>query len=407
MSKPLSGIKVVELASFVAAPVVGRLLSDLGAEVIKIEAANGDGWRHNGIGYLPRFSKVENPIFDIYNTGKKFISLNLKAPEGKQALFKLLEDADVLVTNTRPAALKRLGLHYDDLKDRFPRLIYALVLGFGEKGPDKDTPAFDTTAFWSRGGFLRDLAPKTSEYYPINPPSGVGDTVTGYLLLAEIATALYNRTKTGKGDFVRSTLYHNAVFCFGTMQIQTQKPFGKVYPRAPHELGTPGGNYQCSDGEWIICISMTEDAAKKICRITGLSHLLDDPNFAPDKRRNNVHIYYPMFRDAFLSKPSDYWMQIAAEEDLTIMRMCHFSDIAEDSQAWANDYLERVEFPNGNVDVMPASPIEMESCTPPKTVPSPWIGVDTAAVLAQLGYSEAQIEAMIACGAAVAAKENP
>ena len=406
MSKPLSGIKVVELASFVAAPVVGRLLSDLGAEVIKIEPANGDGWRLNGMGYLPQFSKEENPIFDIYNTGKKFISLNLKVPEGKDALFALLEETDIFITNTRPAALRRLGLHYDDLKARFPRLIYALVLGYGEKGPDKDTPAFDTTAFWSRGGFLRDLAPNSSDYYPINPPSGVGDTVTGYLLLAEITTALYNRTTTGKGDFVRSTLYHNAVFCFGTMQIQTQKPFGKVYPKARHELGAPGGNYQCSDGEWIICITIDETAVKKACRILGLNQLLDDPGFAPDKRWSNMHIYYPMFREAFLSRPSDYWLRVAAENDLTVMRMCHFSEISEDPQAWANDYLERVRFPNGNVDIMPASPIEMDSCIPPKTVPSPWIGADTATVLAQLGYNEEQIEAMIACGAAIAAEKS-
>ena len=162
MSGPLSGIKVVELATFVAAPVTGRILADLGAEVIKVEAPSGDGWRKTGAGYRPRFNKDENPVFDIYNTGKKFISLNLKTPEGKEALFKLLEDADVFLTNTRPAALQRLGLSYEDLKDKFPKLIYAIVLGYGEKGPEKDTPAFDTTAFWSRAGFLRDLAPKTS-----------------------------------------------------------------------------------------------------------------------------------------------------------------------------------------------------------------------------------------------------
>lgn len=405
MSGPLSGIKVVELAAFVAAPVAGRILADLGAEVIKIEAPAGDGWRATGITYRPRFNKDENPVFDIYNTGKKFVSLNLKSEEGMAAMHKLLSEADVFLTNTRPAALERLGLSYEVLKEKYPRLIYALVLGYGEKGPEKDTPAFDTTAFWGRGGFLRDLSPKTSEYYPLNPPSGVGDTATGYLLVAEISTALFNRTRTGKGDYVRSTLFHNGVFCFGTMAIVTQKPFGSVYPTHRKDLGVPGGSYECSDGEWIYFTMAGVGSTEKICNIAGLPHLLDDPNFAPGKRYANRHIYYPMFCEAFKSQPAEYWIKKAKEADMTLVRLHHFSDISEDPQAWENGYVEHVKFRSGNVDVMPASPIEMESCTPPKTQPAPMVGADTAAVLAQLGYSEAQIQAMLETGAAVAAQE--
>ncbi len=405
MSGPLSGIKVVELAAFVAAPVVGRMLADMGAQVVKVEAPSGDGWRQTGISYLPRFNKDENPVFDIYNTGKDFVCLNLKTPAGKEAFFKLLDEADVFLTNTRPAALKRLGLDYDTLKEKYPRLIYAHVLGYGEKGPEKDTPAFDTTAFWSRAGFLRDLSPLTSEYYPLNPPSGVGDTATGYLLLAEITTALYNRTRTGKGDFVRSTLFHNGVFCFGTMQIITQKPFGKVYPCPRQDLGVPGGSYECSDGDWIYFTLAAPGSLEKVCHISGLSHLLTEPNFQPGLRYRNRHIYYPMFREAFLSKPSSHWTELAKKEDLTLVRMHHFSDISEDPQAWENGYVEHVQFRSGNVDVMPASPIEMDSCTPPKTKPAPMPGADTAKILAQLGYTEAQIAAMLASGAAVAASE--
>lgn len=404
---PLSGIKVVELATFVAAPVVGRMLADMGAEVIKIEAPSGDGWRATGISYLPkRFSKDENPVFDIYNSGKKFASLNLKTPEGKEAFFKLLEDADVFLTNNRPVVLKRLGLAYEDLKEKYPRLIYALILGYGEKGPDKDALAFDTTAFWSRGGFLRDLAPKTSEYYPITPPSGVGDTTTGYLLLAEIATALYNRTRTGKGDIVRSGLYRSGIFTFGTMQIITQKPFGSVYPAHRKDLGVPSGSYECSDGEWIYFGLAAAGSMEKLCQITGTNHLLEDPEFVPAKRYGNRHIYYPMFRDIFLSQPSSYWIDRAREVNLPLVRMQHFSDISEDPQAWENGYVEHVQFRNGNVDVMPASPVDMGSCTPPSTQPAPLVGADTAAVLAQLGYTDEQIQAMLATGAAMAPKEN-
>ena len=138
MSKPLSGVKVVELATFVAGPVTGRLLADLGAEVIKVERPDGDAWRITGVSYKPdRFSDDENPVFDIYNAGKKHIALNLKSGEGMEAFHKLLAEADVFVTNTRPKALKRLGLSYEDLKERYPGLIYAILLGYGEEGPDR------------------------------------------------------------------------------------------------------------------------------------------------------------------------------------------------------------------------------------------------------------------------------
>ena len=407
MSGPLSGIKVVELATFVAAPVVGRMLADLGAEVIKVEAPAGDGWRATGISYLPRFTPDENPVFDIYNTGKKHISLNLKTPEGMEIMHKLLSEADVFVTNTRPAALQRLKLSYEDLKEKYPRLVYAIVLGYGEKGPMKDKPAFDTTAFWSRGGFLRDMGPLTSEYYPVSQPSSVGDTATGYLLLAEITTALFNRTRTGKGDYVRSTLYHNGVFCFGTMAIITQKPFGRKYPSSRVDLGVPAGSYECSDGEWVyFTLANAAVTLPKVCALIGRPELMDDPMFQAPVRWKNRNEIYPIFRDAFKSKPCSYWLEQAEIMDIPFVRMAHFSDISEDPQAWENGYVEHVQFRSGNVDVMPASPIEMDSCTPPKTHPAPPNGAHTAEVLAQLGYTPEQIAAMLASGAAVAPKED-
>lgn len=404
MPGPLEGIKVVELATFVAAPVVGRMLADLGAQVIKIEAPKGDGWRNHGPDINPkRFSwKGENPVFDIYNTGKEFISLNLKTPEGKEAFFKLLDEADIFITNTRPAALKRLGLDYETLKDQYPRLIYAIVQGFGEKGPDKDLPAFDTTAFWSRGGFFRDLAPKNpnSTYTPVNAPAGIGDTATGYLLFGEIVTALYNREKTGKGDFVRSTLYHNAVFMFGTMLIRLQRPYGGPFPHSRAEHGL-GGGYECSDGEWIY----SPGDLNEVFDMIGRRDLLDDPRCAPSARLENRDFIYQSIREGYLSKPSGYWLAEGKKRDLPLVHMAHFADVVEDPQAWENGFLEHVSFPSGNTDVMPASPFEMASATPPRTQPAPMPGADTAKVLARLGYSEKQIEAMLATGAALAAQE--
>lgn len=403
MSRPLVGIKVVELSTFVAAPSCARLLADLGANVIKVEHPDGDTWRKTGKNYLPeRFCDEENPIFDIYNSGKRHIALNLKSAEGMEAFHKLLKEADVFITNTRLPALRRLGISYDDLKDRYPSLIYAIVLGYGENGPDAAKPAFDTTAFWSRSGFLRDLALAGEDYAPVIPPFSVGDTITGMFLMGEVCAALYRRTQTGKGDYVRSSLYHNGIFTMGTMAIITQEPFGKEYPKSRVDHGVPGGYYQCADGEWVyIATGYATALIPKLCRAIDRPELMDDPLFTDSACRwENREKYYKIFRNAFLTKTSAEWIRIADALDFPLVRMNHFKDISDDEQAWANDYLEHVEFANGHVDVMPSSPIEMESVGDLKTIPAPVIGAHTDAILKELGYTEEQISRMYDSGAA-------
>lgn len=406
MSGPLTGVKVLELATMVAAPSCARILSDMGAEVIKVEHPKGDGWRKTGISYNPgRFSEDENPVFDIYNSGKKHIAINLKSEKGMEAFHKLLKQSDVFVTNTRPAALRRLGIYYDDLKEQYPGLIYAIILGYGEKGPDKDMPAFDTTAFWSKSGFLRDMSPAGENYAPVNPPSSVGDTACGYLLLAQICAALYGRKETGKGDFVRSGLYHNAIFAMGTMQIITQRPFGSTYPRSRAECGAPGGAFECADGEWIF-IAMGGDPVvqEKVRKMIGTDPL-DDPRFAtPELRRENRLQWYEFFKEKFLTKTTAEWKALGQELDIPMTIMGHFADISEDEQAWANDYLERVTFRSGNVDVMPRSPLEMDSVGLLTTKSAPGVGADTAQILRDLGYSEDEISQMCNDGAVATGK---
>lgn len=403
MTKPLSGVTVVELATFVAAPSCGRLLADLGARVIKLEAPNGDAWRQSGINHVPhRYCKEENPVFDIYNTGKEFVSLNLKTSEGKEAMLKLLEDADVFLTNTRPAGLKRLGLAYEDLCERFPKLIYAILLGYGEKGPDADKPAFDSTAFWSKSGFLHDQALRRDDFAPINPPFSMGDTVCGYLLLAEICAALLRKEKTGEGDLVSSGLFHNGIFTTGTMSLINQRPFGKKYPVTRIEHSVPGGMYRCSDDQWVyIGISSFPAKIPDMLAALGRPEIATDPNYlTPEMRVVDKDGIYEVCKEAFLQNTSDYWLQKGVEHDFPIVRLNTYGSVYEDEQAWANGYLEKVTFANGNTDIMPRSPIEMKSVGELKTVPAAGVGAHTKKVLAELGYSEQQIEAMLAAGAA-------
>lgn len=399
MKKPLEGIRVVELATFVAAPTTGRFLADLGAEVVKIEQPQGDGWRDTGykVGY---FSRKHNPVFDLYNSGKKHISLNVKTPEGMEAMHKLLEGADIFITNLRTNALARNGLDYETLKDKYPALIYGLMLGFGEKGPDAELPAFDTTAFWSRGGFLRSL--NDADYdVPVTAPAGIGDAFTGYLLLSEILAALFRRSRDGKGELVKAGLYHNAVYGMGTMNIVTQEPDPTPRPIARKDGPVHMGAFCCADGEWIYFIKgSVKEYDKKIATILGLEALLDDPRYAdPGAIERNREQLYPMFRDAFLKQSSDYWLEKLHAIDVGAVRMVHFSDVSKDEQAWANDYLEHVQFPDGVSGVMPTSPLEMESVGKIVTKPAPMVGHDTVAVLQDLGYSDEEIARMNDSGA--------
>lgn len=406
MSKPLEGIKVVDLTTFVAAPVAARMLGDMGAEVIKIEHPKGDGWRGFGKNFNKRFSDDENPIFDIYNSGKKLISVNLKSNEGKEIMWKLLDDADVFVTNTRPDALKRLGLAYEDIKERYPRLIYALVLGYGEKGPDAAKPAFDTTAFWARTGFPRDMSPLTDSYIPLTSPSSVGDTVTAYNLTMQICAALLGRERSGKGECVKAGLYHTGIFTMGTMEIATQKPWGMEYPRARNWSAQPSGCWETKDSEWFYAATGDVNITlPKIFKVIGRADLVGDERYATiEARTENREEFYNLLRDAFKTKTLDEWLKLADEYDLPFVRMNHFSDVTTDEQAWANDYLEYMTCPNGETVTMPTSPIEMESVGKIVTKPASKVGGDTEEVLLGMGYTKEQIAAMEESGAVYTGK---
>ena len=400
MSKPLEGIKVLDLTTFVAAPVCARLLADLGAEVIKVERPAGDGWREFGISYNVRFNDDENPVFDIYNTGKKCIALNLKDADAKEIFWKLLEQSDVFVTNTRPDALERLGFGYEAVKARCPKLIYAIVLGYGEKGPEAARPAFDTTAFWARSGFLQSMAPVTDDFMLISPPSGVGDTVTGYNLLLQINAALYAREKTGKGDYIGVSLYQTGIFTMGTMEIITQRPWGRQYPMSRRQIGPPGGCYRCADDQWIFMANgQLSVSLPKMFKMIGRPELWEDERFNTQAGRNaHKDELYDIFLEAYRTQPADEWIRRSIEVDLPMVKMNGFADVSEDPQAWANGYLEHMTCPNGETVVMPASPICMESIGKLETKPAPKIGTHTEEVLKDLGYTEEEMQAMEAKG---------
>src|SRR5258706_1783494 len=212
MSGPLVGIRVVELGVWVAGPSAGGVLADWGAAVVKIEPPDGDPFRRlsrpaSGVGLRA------NPPFELDNRGKRSVVLDLRTAEAREIAHRLIERADVFVTNVRPAALTRLALDWDTLQARNPRLVYARVTGYGETGPDADRPSYDIGAFWSRAGIAAALTPPGAD--PPFQRGAMGDHTAGMTLAGGVSAALLARERTGRGQLVTTSLLRVGLFVLG------------------------------------------------------------------------------------------------------------------------------------------------------------------------------------------------
>lgn len=399
--RTLQGIKVIELSTFVAAPVCARMLGDLGAEVVKIEGFKGDPWRQSGKANTFTGDE-ENPVYDIYNAGKKSIRLNIKHPEGMQVLMELLADADVFITNTRAPSLKKLGLDYDTLSKKFPRLIYGAITGYGEKGPQATAPGFDNVAFWTRSGFLMDMAIKTDTSYPVYSPTGAGDTFTGTVLFSGILAALYQREKTGRGDYVTAALQNAGMWFMASMLIQAQEKYHIKFPKERPDCSPFASAYKCADGEWISITILDMDRYRvPALDILGVTEELAPLNIttSAEMKANSKHVI-PVMERAFLRKTAAEWQKLFQEADIVCGILNHMSDAIVDEQAIANEFVQEYTCHNGEKCLMPCPPTRLASQPLPKSGFTPLPGEDTVEVLERLGYSAQDIDRLMADGAA-------
>ena len=390
--KPLEGVKVVDLTTYLAAPTTVRVLGEWGADCIKIESFTGDPARRQGAVFNMPYEDEENLAFDVANFNKRFITLDLKSERGMEIACRLLEQADVFVTNTRTKSLKKLGLDYETLKEKFPRLIFAQCLGYGEHGPEKDTAGFDVTCYMSRGGVFGTTLNRGDA--PMIPTNGFGDFQVSLCLAAGISTALYAREKTGRGDKVTVSLHHAAAFMLSTGIISAQ--YGNQYPKSRKEVPNPFNNiFKTSDDKWVvICCPEYDRDYERIMTLLGRGDLLGDERYIKcaevnaNKRNKEVT---DILDEAIAKFTRKEIIDMFKSNDLACEAAYEPVDMYEDEQVWANNVMTKIDYPSGRRNVT-TNPVNFVSLGKPEYVIGGSQGRHSIEIMKELGYSKEEIE---------------
>jgi crotonobetainyl-CoA:carnitine CoA-transferase CaiB-like acyl-CoA transferase len=396
---PLAGVKIVELCEWVAAPAGVRLLSEMGAEIIKIEPPHGDAQRTQGPGFGADQTETEDPILDLSNTNKNWLCINLKSAAGITICKELLAGADVFVSSLRDRALAKLGLDYESLSKEFPTLIWAQNRGYGEFGPERDTPGFDAVAWAARGGVAASFPELGSA--PAIPPQAFGDYNHSNVLAEGILAALFNRTRTGTGEKVSTNLYGTAIWAGNIGIMATQ--FGAPYPKTRTAVPNPFNNtYQTADGDWVlVCMPQYDKYFIMMMEIMGLPELIGESDIAtlPALKASARQAYVvKMLEGAFAKKTFEEWEPILREHQVPHQKLFSYADIVEDEEAYRNDSLRVVEYEAFGTKSLPMSPVRFGSYGDPPVILSKPIGYNTREYLDRLGYSSDRIAELVKDG---------
>jgi crotonobetainyl-CoA:carnitine CoA-transferase CaiB-like acyl-CoA transferase len=399
-----SGLKVVDLASFIAGPGAAVILSDFGADVIKVEPPSGDLWRHGN--KLPPQPMADEPYqWHLANRNKRGMTLDLKSPSAQQVLEKLVKWADVLIVNTPHPARKRLRLEYVDVVKWNPRLIYADITGFGDEGPDAELPGFDITSYWARSGLLsmtRDAGAP-----PTWPVAGSGDNATAVGLYSAIVTALYRRERTGKGAHVTTSLLAEGVW---SASVSIQGALGGAKFFGLHDRKNPANAamnvYRAADNTWFVLI-VTPDKLAAVAKAIGRADLLTDPRFSdPAKLAANMPQLTTILEDVFGAQPMAHWYEVFNGVHVTFGAVRGPQEVIDDPQLRANEIVVPLEGAGGKLTSTISSPIQMHGVPKVPARRAPDIGEHNEEVLRQLGFDATEIDGLRTSGAIPKTKEH-
>jgi crotonobetainyl-CoA:carnitine CoA-transferase CaiB-like acyl-CoA transferase len=395
----LEGLKIVEYATYIAAPGAGGIMADWGADVIKVEPPEGDPIRlfFSSLGV----EEAMNPVFDMDNRGKRGIILDTAQDAGRDALLKLVDGADIFLTNVRPGGLKRAGLDHEAMLKRNPRLIYCTLTGYGLEGPEADRPGMDAAAFWARSGLAAMFRPKGGD--PIQLRTAFGDHVASLAIVSGVLAALYERNATGKGRLVDASLLRVAHYVGGS-DFAIQHTRGRIASNRPRkDAPNPLINYfKTADNHWISLLQRQgEKDWPKLARALKVEHLVSDPRFANVRaRRENGSALVPLLDEAFAERTLAEIAPALDAEEMIWAPVLTAAEAIADPQAIAAGCVVRTPKHDGGAMNAPAAPVRFPGADDGPKGPSPRAGEHTRAVLTELGYSEADIEALYASGAA-------
>ena len=391
-------LKVLDCASFIAAPAAGTVLSDFGADVIKIEPPGlGDPYRN--LPNLPGYpASQHNYSWLLEARNKRSLALDLSRPEGQEVLRRLVTEADVFITNFPPAVRERLGLTFAELAPLNERLIYASFTGYGEKGEEANKPGFDSNAYWARSG-LMDLVRADENTTPARSIAGMGDHPCAMAFYGAIVTALYKRERTGKGSHVSSNLMANGIWAASV--LAQAKLCGATFQERrtrEHALNAVTNHYKCKDGRWIILSLLNEEKQwPALARCMGREDLVTDERFATKAGRHARSLeLIELFDGIFATRDLAEWRQILDGNGLVFGVVGILDDIPNDKQMLENEVL--VPFENDTMLTI-NSPIWVDGAKKVQPRKPPGIGEHSDEILRTAGYDEAAIGKLRASGA--------
>ena len=382
MAGPLEGVKVVELGVWVAGPAAGGILADWGADVIKIEPPTGDPARMFG-----RMLGIDDvsPPFEMDNRGKRSIVLDVTTDVGRTNALELLSGADVFLTNVRPGGLCRIGLDFETVAAGNPRLVYGLITGYGEDGPDSDRAAYDVAAFWARAG-LAHLLTRPGDTPPFQR-GGMGDHTAGMTLVAAVCAALVARAQTGEGQLVTTSLYRQGAYTI-SFDLNTFLMTGHEIAIGQREtMGNPCmNNYVAGDGRRFWVVGLQGDRHwPALCRAVGRPEWLADPRFANGRSRAaNAAELIAELDEIFATKPLDDWAKsFAAEPDFFWSPINSIEDVMADEQFHAAGGVVYVPDGDGGVPMV-STPADFHGTPWEPRSAAPRLGEHTDEILAEL-----------------------
>ena len=393
----LEGVKVIEMSTWVAGPSAAAVMADWGADVVKVEAPGGDATR----ALAPDTpDSPGNPIFTNENRGKRGIVLDMKQPGSRDVLLTLLKQADIFITNLRPASLSRMRLDYDSIKADLPQLIYGAVTSYGLTGENAGAPAFDSTGFWTVSGAAGATIPAGQEPFSIRP--GFGDHVTAISAVAGLLAALHERGATGAGRLVEASLIRAGTYAIG-WDMGQQLRYGEAttnVPRAQSERAV-AGYFRTSDGHWVLSLPRTEQAFRKLAAALDAPELAAQDPFGPDAADPARLARLRLLADeAFARFTLEEACARLRELDIIHAPLRSLGEAADSAASRDAGCFQEVADGWGGTFLTTAGPIRFPGGAPQTGAAAPRLGEHTREVLAAAGYDPAAIEQLLQDGTA-------